>query len=74
MPLREYEVLPAFHARQDFAQQREMVQVFRIYGDLRPRPDRDLVAGCVFLDVDDGRRASARVADARLWLTSPEWF
>ena len=52
MPLREYEVLPASHAQQD---------VFRMYGDLRPSPDRDLVAGQVFLDVDDGRRPSVRL-------------
>jgi len=27
MPFREYEILPAFHAQQDFAQQREMMHV-----------------------------------------------
>jgi hypothetical protein len=36
MPLREYEVLPAFYAQQEFPLQREMVHVFRKYGDLVP--------------------------------------
>jgi hypothetical protein len=34
--------------------------VFRVHGDLRRGADRDLVAGQVFLDVDDGQCPAVR--------------
>ena len=53
MPLQEDVVLPAAHAQQDFAQQRDVVPVLGIDRDLGGGAERDLVARHVVLDVDD---------------------
>src|SRR5260221_12555776 len=59
MPLEEDVVLPAAHAQQDFAQQRDMMPVFRIDRDLSRCTERDLIAGDVIRDVDDGQCPAA---------------
>ena len=59
MALEEDVVLPTAHAQQDFAQQRDMVPVLGIDGDLRGGAERNLIRRRVILDVDDGQRPPA---------------
>src|SRR5262249_36635770 len=59
MPLQEDVILPAAHAQQDFAQQRDMVPVLGIDRDLGGGAERDLITGDVVGDVDDGQCPAA---------------
>ena len=47
MPFEEDVVLPAAHAQQGFAQQRDMMPVFSIDRDLGGGAERDLITGDV---------------------------
>src|SRR5215813_5921306 len=62
MPLQEDVILPAAHAQQDFAQQRDMMPVFGIDRDLGGGAERDLITGDVIGDVDDGQCPAAGCA------------
>ena len=53
MALEEDVVLPTAHAQQNFAQQRDMVPVLGIDGDLRGGAERNLIGGHVVLDLDE---------------------
>src|SRR5262249_14467970 len=48
-------VLPAAHTQQDFAYERDMVPILGIDRDLGGGAERDLIAGDVVGDVDDGQ-------------------
>src|SRR5262244_1488080 len=62
MPLQEDVVLPAAHAQQDFAQQRDMMPVFGIDRDLGGGAERNLIPGDVIRNVDDGQGPAAGCA------------
>ena len=58
MPFHKEVVLPAAHAQQDLAQQRDVMPVLGIDRDLRGSTGRDLVPRNILVDVDEGERAS----------------
>jgi hypothetical protein len=59
MSLEEDVVLPTAHAQQNFAQQRDMVPMLGIDGDLRGGAERNLIGRHVVLDLDDSQRPAA---------------
>src|SRR5262249_49559749 len=62
MPFQEDVVLPAAHAQQDFAYERDMVPMLGIDRDFGGGAERDLIAGDVISDVDDRQGPSAGCA------------
>ena len=66
MSLEEDVVLPTAHAQQNFAQQRDMVPMLGIDGDLRGGAERNLIGRHVVLDLDDSQRPAAFRAGAEI--------